>query len=311
MSIIPETHEAVGLEAVGGPLTSFQRPTLKPGRDQVLVRVLWTAGGAVTVWIVDFNLTNPELPYVVGENIVGEVVVVGEGVTDLKPGDKILSFSFPEEAYGKAAQEYSLLSKWNVGKLPSNITPQEAATVPDNLVTAYFTLFDQLPLPATSLPATSPPAQASTPILVWGAGGSTGRYAIQLLHLAGYQKVLAVASSRHHEYLRTIGASATFDYNASDITQKILDAAGGAVPLVFDTIADEDNSLRLISQVVSDGSKVAYLLPVREGGHGAVHGVKWKPDGVAFPKGVELVAVATRLYQKASPLHSSSVWQKS
>jgi len=292
-----ETHEAVGQQAAGAPITSFRLPTPKPGQDQVLVRVQWTAAAAVHVWVVDYQMANPKYPYVIGANVVGDVVAVGEEVTDLEPGDKILSFSIADDAYARASQDYALLSKWSVGRLPSNIPPREAATVPDNLVTAYFSLFDKLQLPIPTLPATSPPERATTPILVWGAGGSAGQYAVQLLSLAGYQKVFAIASSHHHEYLRSIGATITFDYKDQDVTENILAAAGGPVSLVFDAIGGEDDSLRPISKFVGEGSKVAFLLPVRKGEQGAVHGIKWTPDEVAFPTGVELIPIGTRLYQ--------------
>ncbi|KAH8100045.1 GroES-like protein [Cristinia sonorae] len=298
MTSIPETHEAVGQLAPNSELTSFRLPTPAPGPDQVLVRVQWSAGSPVTVWIVDFKVTNPQYPLVVGENIVGEVVAIGQGVTDFKVGDVVLSFSFTDEAHGRASQEYALLSKWNVGKLPDNIVPQEAATVPDNLVTAYFTLFDQLGLPTPAdFPTTTPSKDTFTPILVWGGGGSVGQYAIQLLRLAGYQNIFAVASPRHHEHLRELGANKTFDYNSPEVFKKILTATGGdRLELVFDTIGDEENSLKPISQLVGPGSKVAYLLPVRIGGHGAVRGVKQTTD--VLGDGIESIAVGTKYYQK-------------
>lgn len=116
MTTIPETHHAVGQLAAGAPLTSFELPTPKPGRDQLLVRVLWAAVTSVNVWIVDFQLSDPAYPFVPGSSIAGEVVAVGEGL-EHKVGDRILSFNFSDEASGKASQEYALLSKWNVGKV--------------------------------------------------------------------------------------------------------------------------------------------------------------------------------------------------
>lgn len=161
-------------------------------------------------------------------------------------------------------------------------------------------LFDQLRLPAPeAFPAVSPPADASAPILIWGAAGSTGQYTVQLLHAAGYKKVFAVASSKHHEFLRSLGATDTFDYNSRNVTEQIVAAAGGPVKLVFDAIGDEQNSLKPVSQIVGNGSKVAFLLPVRVGGYGSVGGVKWTTD-VVFPTGAELVPVAAGLYQKVS-----------
>lgn len=157
-------------------------------------------------------------------------------------------------------------------------------------------MFGNLSLPAPSeLPAKSSPPEANTPILVWGAGGSAGQYALQVLHLAGYKNVIAVASSRHHEYLRSLGAAITLDYKEKDIREQVLKAAGGPVKYVFDTISEEQNSLGHITKVVAAGSQVAYLLPVRDGGMGAVQGVKYQPETV-FPDGVELFGIRVAVY---------------
>ncbi|TCD68534.1 hypothetical protein EIP91_010459 [Steccherinum ochraceum] len=297
MSTIPQTHEAVGLTAKGEPLSSFQVSTPKPGPEEVLVKVEWTAGTSVTVWILDFKVIDPGYPFVVGENVVGEVVAVGEGVDEVKVGDRVVSFSFSDGVAGKASQEYAILSKWSIGKLPSNITPQEGATIPDNLVTAYYSLFDRLGLPVpTSLPSSTPPQDADTPIVIWAASGSVGQYATQLLHLAGYKKIFAVASARHHASLRSLGATHTFDYTSANVTDEIRAAAGGPVKLVFDAIGDEAGSLKPISQIVGEGAKVVFLLPIRVGKPGAVEDLKISTD-LPFPKDVEMVPVGGRFYQ--------------
>ena len=161
-------------------------------------------------------------------------------------------------------------------------------------------MFGNLTLPTpTDLPAKSPPPEANTPILVWGAGGSAGQYALQLLRLAGYTNVIAVASPHHNEYLRSLGATVILDYHSEKIAEEVLQAAGGPVKYVYDTISEEKNSLGHIAKVVSAGSQVAHLLPVREGGMGKVRGIKLQGD-VVFPDGVQLFGVRIGLYHHAS-----------
>lgn len=152
----------------------------------------------------------------------------------------------------------------------------------------------KLPVPS-ELPTKSSPPEARTPILVWGAGGSTGQYALQVLRLAGYTNVIAIASSHHHEYLRSLGATITLDYRAKDISEQVLKAAGGPVKYVFDTIGDEQYSLEHIAKFVAAGSQVAHLLPVRVGAPGAVQGLKHQTE-VVFPDGVEIIGVRTAIY---------------
>lgn len=175
----------------------------------------------------------------------------------------------------------------------SNLTNHSVATV-------FNTVFTDLGLPVpTEYPSATSPPEVSTPILVWGAAGSVGQFALQVLKLAGYKNIFAVASTRHHEYLRSLGATSTFDYTKPDVKKQIEKAAGGKLKYVFDTISDEEHSLKPITKVVGEGSKVAYLLPVRTGGHGSTSGVSNKLT-LPFPEGVEKVAVATFSYQHVS-----------
>ncbi|CAL1716587.1 unnamed protein product [Somion occarium] len=295
MSSIPSKHLAIGFTSPNSGVVSFDQPTPEPSHDEILVRVLYASVSQFELWQVDFGLIVTDYPHVLGINLLGEVVKAGEDV-DVKVGEKVLSFSFAPTA-GKALQEYAVLSKWKVGRLPSNVSPQEAVSVPDNFVTAYWSLFGNIKLPVPSeLPSNLSPAEATTPILVWGAGGSTGQYALQVLRLAGYTNVIAVASSRHHEFLRSLGAAITLDYKSKDIIEQVLKAAGGPVKYVFDTIADEEHSLSHIAKFVAEGSQVAYLIPVRVGGQGAVQRVKPQTD-TSFPSGVELLPVRTAYYQ--------------
>ena len=157
-------------------------------------------------------------------------------------------------------------------------------------------MFGKLSLPPpTELPAKSAPPEANTPILVWGAGGSAGQYALQLLHLAGYTNVIGIASAHHHDYLRSLGAAVTIDYRAKDIVQQISTAAGGPIKYVFDTVSNERDSLGNIAKLVGSDSQVAHLLPVRDGGMGEVQGVKLQTDTV-FPSGVQIFGIKVVLY---------------
>lgn len=118
-----------------------------------------------------------------------------------------------------------------------------------------------------SFPATVPPPLAETPILIYGAGSTAGIYAIQLLNLAGYKQVIATASKKHHEYLHSLGATHTFDYNSPTLVEDVAKSVGGdgKVTLVVDCITAE-STLELLSKIVSPRGKVALLLPVKEGG---------------------------------------------
>ena len=187
-------------------------------------------------------------------------------------------------------------------------------TIPDNLITAFFTLFSEinLPIPA-SFPATEAPPLANEPILIYGAGSTAGIYAIQLLALAGYRKVLATASPRHHEYLRSLGATNVFDYSDPELADKIGRAAGGdgKVSIVVDAITSE-GTLTNVSKLVSSEATVALLLPIKAGSavtNGLDEELYWdvRQDVTPFPPSTKFLGIRTFNYlqvRKSPPLAS-------
>lgn len=131
-----------------------------------------------------------------------------------------------------------------------------------------FTLFGSpnlaIPLPST-FPATSPPPNADDPILVYGAGASSGQYVLQLFALAGYTQIYVTASPRHHTYLKALGAKACFDYRSPSFAQDILAASNGVkMSIVVDTISAKP-SIEAYSAVLSKETRLAMLMPVKKG----------------------------------------------
>lgn len=174
-------------------------------------------------------------------------------------------------------------------------------------MTAFYTIFSQLGLPIpSSFPATSPPPLASTPILIYGAGSTAGVYAIQLLRLAGYKKIIATASKKHHEYLHDLGATDTFDYNSPSLVEDVSKAVGGDGKLLFamDCITAE-GTLAILGKMMSPFGKVAMLLPIKEG-NTVTNGMEQPmffelaEEKNPFPKGTEVIGVRTFLYIEVS-----------
>ena len=172
-------------------------------------------------------------------------------------------------------------------------------------MTAFHTLFHPgnlgLPVPSTFPSADAPPL-AAEPILVYGAGGIAGQYAVQLLNIAGYKNVIVTASPKHHEYLKSLGATHAFDYNSPSLAEDIAKVVGGdgKIKLVLDAVTTE-TTLQAISKIASPQAKIAILLPVKEGsnvtGDERMH--MSIPDSFnPFAKSVTVVGVRTFLYQE-------------
>ncbi|KAF8182354.1 hypothetical protein BJ912DRAFT_978682 [Pholiota molesta] len=195
------------------------------------------------------------------------------------------------------------------GTIPDSLSLAEAATLPDNFVTAFYTIFNQLGLPIpSSFPAPASPPLATTPILVYGAGSTAGIYAVQLLQLAGYRKIIATASAKHHDYLRSLGATDVFDYRSPTLVQDITAAVGGdgKVLLAIDAVTSEA-TLQQLGKVMSPLGKLAILLPIKEGASvttGLDQEMYWeiRQDKTPFPKGTEIIPVRTFNYQQDATL---------
>jgi NADPH:quinone reductase-like Zn-dependent oxidoreductase len=166
-------------------------------------------------------------------------------------------------------------------------------------------LFDQLKLPIpTQLPAATAPPNADIPILVYGSGTTSGQYSIQLLKLAGYTRVITTASPKHHASLKSFGATHVFDYNSPTLIDEIQNAAGGKVQLALDCVSAED-TLSIVSKVISPQGTLALLLPIKEGSSvtGAAGSKLYAqlPEATnPFEKSVNIVYVSALLYHAVS-----------
>ncbi|WYZ42818.1 hypothetical protein EsH8_VI_000517 [Colletotrichum jinshuiense] len=262
MVAIPKTHKAVATPAKRAPLVLVDRETRLPGEGEVLIQNEWTASSPLDLHRADGGLLCNH-PEVMGGGAAGTVVAVGSGVDRLRPGDKIFTFAFHDFSE-RAHQDFATVPDYLVSKLPSNITPQEAVTVPTNLITVFHAatadLGFELPWPR---PEGWEPKERDEAVLVWGAASSVGVYAVQVLRHWGYRNVLAVASEKHHAHLKEIGAREAFSYRDAGVVDKILAHVGEAgVPFVLDCIGSVEGTLRPLTKIARKGTKVAIMLPV-------------------------------------------------
>ncbi len=159
-----------------------------------------------------FGLRGPRAP-VRGMDVAGTVDSVGEEVTEFKPGDEVFGVCDGALAEFACAREDKLLHK------PSNLSFEEAAAVPTSASTALQALRDQGRV------------QAGQRVLVIGAGGGVGLFAVQLAKSFGAH-VTGVCSTAKLDLVRSVGADDVIDYTRQDFTELeqrydlILDAAG-------------------------------------------------------------------------------------
>jgi NADPH:quinone reductase-like Zn-dependent oxidoreductase len=199
--------------------------------DDVLVRVR-----AASVNPLDFHymrgtpylvrlqngLSRPR-PHGLGADLAGVVDAVGRNVTGFQPGDEVFAcYDLARRAHSGAFAEYACVRQDKaVLAKPANLTFEQAAAVPVAAVTALQALRDRGRL------------RRGQRVLVNGAAGGVGTFAVQLAKALGAAEVTAVCSTRNIGQTRSLGADRVVDYTHEDFTRLgerhdlMLDVAGG------------------------------------------------------------------------------------
>jgi NADPH:quinone reductase-like Zn-dependent oxidoreductase len=178
-----------------------------PGAGQVRVRVAATSFNSVDGNIRGGFMQGPipvVLPHTPGIDVAGTVDALGEGVDGLAVGDEVIGF-LPMDQPGAAA-EYVLAPAESLTSAPKTVPLPEAAALPLVGLTAYQALFDHATL------------TAGQRVLINGAGGAVGGYAVQLAKNAGAH-VIATASPRSAEAVKT--ADEIIDHTTTDVTTAV------------------------------------------------------------------------------------------
>jgi NADPH:quinone reductase-like Zn-dependent oxidoreductase len=148
-----------------------------------------------------------------GVDVAGEVGAAGRNVTRFKPGDAVfgLAVQYPEDSGVKAwicqgaFAEYVCAPESTLARKPDNVTFEQAAAVPVAALTALQGLRDKGHV------------QAGHKVLIHGAGGGVGTFAVQIAKALGAE-VTGVTSTKNVEMVRSIGADHAVDYTREDFT---------------------------------------------------------------------------------------------
>ena len=226
--------KAIKLLEFGGPLVFGDVPAPAIARDEVLVKIKSTAVNHIDLVKASGKLRQIlpiDLPWIPGHEFSGIVEQTGSDVAGFAPGDAV----FGTSELGAYA-EFLAVKQATIVKKPSNLSFEEAASVPVASQTAWEGIFTHGHL------------EKGQTILIHGGAGAVGAYAVQLASHAG-ATVIATASGDDEAYVKSIGASRVINYREAPF-EKIL---GEKVDVVFDLIG-------------GDTQRRSFLV-LKEGGH--------------------------------------------
>lgn len=219
------TMKAVRFHAYGGPevLVVEEVPLPQPEPDEVLVRVL-AAGVNPLDWKVRAGHVREWLPHrlplIPGWDLSGIVEAVGANATGFKKGDEV--YGMLDFGRDGAYAEFVAARPRELAPKPWSIDHLQAGGVPLAALTAWQSLFDSGGL------------IAGQSVLIHGAAGGVGHYAVQMAKWKG-ARVIATASSNNAAFLRELGADQVIDYRSTRFEEAVrgvdmvLDTRGGEV----------------------------------------------------------------------------------
>jgi len=219
---LPPRMRAVRIHQFGGieAIMYEEVPRTSPGEGQVLVRVKAAGVGPWDAWVRAGKSALPQpLPLILGSDLSGVVEEVGPGVSGVRRGDDV--FGVTNSQFTGAYAEYAVAEATMIAPKPRRLTYVEAASVPVVASTAWQMVFDHGQVNGTKR------------VLVHGAAGNVGAYAIQLARRAGAE-VIATVLTRHLDYVRTLRADQVIDVQTTRFEERVKD-----VDVVIDTIGGE------------------------------------------------------------------------
>ncbi len=214
--------KAIRVHQYGGPeaLKYEDVPEPKPGKGEAVIKIAAAGLNFIDIYFRTGTYKAPQLPFTPGSEAAGTVVSVGEGVTEVKAGDRV--------AYAMALgtdAEYAVAPSWRLVKLPDHIDFKSGAAIMLQGMTAHYLTHSTFSL--------KPEDKA---IVHAGAGG-VGLLLIQVAKKLGAKVYATVGNEAKAELARQAGADETIVYSQQDFEAEVKRLTEGrGVDVVYDSV---------------------------------------------------------------------------
>jgi NADPH2:quinone reductase len=230
--------KAIRVHEFGGPevLKLEDVPDLQPGKGQVVVQVRAVGVNPVEAYVrTGTYATKPTLPYTPGNDAAGIVKSLGEGVTTVKPGDRVYTAGSLTGTYA----EQTLCNQLQVHRLPPNATFEQGAALGTPYATAYRALFQR------------GDGKKGEEVLIQGASGGVGTAAVQLAHAAGMLVTGTAGTNAGMKLVTEQGANHAVNHASAGYLDELMQLTGGrGFDLIIEMLANKNlqNDLRLLAK---------------------------------------------------------------
>lgn len=225
-------------------ITIDDLPRPEPSAGELLVRVRAAGVGNWDALVREGKtLLHQSLPVILGSELSGTVEAIGAEVSGFKTGEEV--YGATNEQFTGAYSELVLASAAKMATKPRTLNFIEAASVPIVTITAWQMLFDYARV------------TAGQTVLIHGAAGNVGAYAVQMATQAGLH-VIATAAPADLDYVRGLGAERVVDYKKERFEESVT-----GVDVVLDTVGG-DTQQRSLRVLKPGGILVSVVSPVPE-----------------------------------------------
>ncbi len=240
--------KAIAIAAFGGPenLRCMEREQPLPGKGEALVRLEYAGVNFIDVYMRSGHYARSHtyqtpLPMTLGMEGGGTVAAVGEGVTEVVPGERV-AYCIVRGSYA----QYATVPAWKLVKVPPHVAMPVATALMLQGFTAHYLSHSAFAL-----------APGHTCLVHAGAGG-VGQLLIQLAKLRGATVIATVGSPEKREIVRTLGADHAVLYRDTDFREEVMKLTGGrGVDVVYDAVG-KDTISRSIRSLRKRGLCVNY-----------------------------------------------------